>query len=103
MTDLLKYIDNITRDNSTEMVSINTGIGANLSRLVFALRIRNGMTQSELADKLNVEATVISRIEGSDKSVTIGMYEETFLALGMTYEDMHSLINLDEVDYNDNR
>ena len=95
--DLVKYGDKWIRESNLDMIPHRWGMGAKLSRLVFALRIRKGMTQTELATLLDVEPSTVYRIEGGMKDVTIGMYEETLFTLGLTYDDIDALINYESV------
>lgn len=58
-----------------------------LSQIIFAHRIRRGMTQQDLADAANVGLKTIYRAEGGSGNITNDKYEQIFFALGIDLKD----------------
>jgi len=55
--------------------------------IVFSYRIRQHLTQRQLADKSEVGVKTIHRIEGGSGGVTINTLEKVLNALGIDYKE----------------
>lgn len=58
-----------------------------LASIVFAKRIQQKLSQSQLAERLNVEEKIIHKLEGGSTFLGDAFYEKVFAALGLNYED----------------
>lgn len=67
---------------------------------VRALRERKGLTQEELAAKVNVHYSYIGDIERGEKSLTIEILERIIHALGVTLDEFFGCFNSDRVNEN---
>lgn len=75
--------------------------------LVFANRVKEGLTQQQLADKANVDVTTIHKIEGGHNSVPMTDLEKIFVILGIVPEDIRDATKdleelLKEIEQNQN-
>jgi transcriptional regulator with XRE-family HTH domain len=60
-----------------------------MGKIVFAYRIRAGLTQYELADLAGIDVKIIHRIEGgSDKDVTTRIFDKVFNILNITSKEL---------------
>ena len=67
---------------------------------VRALRERKGLTQEELAAKVNVHYSYIGDIERGEKSLTIEILERIIHALGVTLDEFFGCFSSDRVNEN---
>jgi ribosome-binding protein aMBF1 (putative translation factor) len=83
MSDLKKYIENRKKTDASFREGFDEGyeqfkIGATIRRI----RESAGLTQEELADKLNTKKTAVSRIENHAEDIKISTLERVASALG---------------------
>lgn len=55
--------------------------------IVFSYRVRNGLTQQQLADKAKVGVKTIHRIEGGSGGITDTTYEKVLHALNVDWQE----------------
>lgn len=71
--------NNITLEASIEQELINSQV----AQMIYKIRTDNGITQKELAKKINTTQSVISRLEDSDyKGHSLAMLQKICIALG---------------------
>ncbi|MBE9208742.1 helix-turn-helix transcriptional regulator [Nostoc sp. LEGE 06077] len=63
-------------------------IKLSLSRQLKQLRVKNNLTQTELANKINSSQSRVAKMEAGDTSVSLDLIIRTILALGGTREDV---------------
>lgn len=70
----------------------NSELEYQIQRQIIAQRNQRGLTQSELAQRLNTSQSVIARIENGKQNITIGNLNNIANALGckvkVTFEEM---------------
>ena len=86
-----KFHDDFVRENPWAQ-DMFWGISNKLGILVFALRVRKGITQEELAELAGVDDKVIHRAEGGSSDLTVKMYENLLMVLGLSREELNDLI-----------
>ncbi|MED3918620.1 helix-turn-helix transcriptional regulator [Priestia aryabhattai] len=87
MTDVLKWMDNMAEEHEVLKPTGNV-ISQSFSVLIFAFRLKSGLTQQELADKANVTVKTIHRAEGGSGGIVDKTYQKIFDALEITPQDM---------------
>jgi ribosome-binding protein aMBF1 (putative translation factor) len=82
-TDALKIIDRITGDDPVRRASIEREVlNSKISRLIYDLRTKAGLTQKALADRIGTKQSAISRLEDANyEGHTILMLLRIALAL----------------------
>ncbi|MHC4515026.1 MAG: helix-turn-helix transcriptional regulator [Planctomycetota bacterium] len=82
-SDALKIIDRITGDDPIRRAAIEHEIlNSKISRIVYDLRTKAGLTQKTLADLIGTKQSAISRLENADyEGHTIGMLLRIAFAL----------------------
>jgi len=82
MSDLAKYIDDRKKRDPEFASGYNSGYEEfKIGLMIKELRIKEGMTQEELARKMNTKKSVISRMENHSEDVrlsTLGKVAEVF-------------------------
>ena len=53
-----------------------------------ALRKKSGLTQQRLAEKVNRDHAVVSRIEGGSQTMSLDLFVKFCVALGAEYQDV---------------
>jgi len=88
MADLVKLTTDLIK-KSPQLDVDNFGYSALMGKIVFAYRIRRGLTQSELAVLAGLGPKTIHRIEGgSDGGVTTKTLEKVFNVLNITSKEL---------------
>lgn len=84
VNDLEKHIESIYGDNSskTRQEFESKFDEYRLGQIFKELRLQSGLTQQELAIKANMKRSAISRVETSNKNITIATMEKVAKALG---------------------
>lgn len=59
------------------------GMSEIFADIIFSYRVRNGLTQKQLADKAEVSTKTIHRIEGGSGGITDKTYDKVFEALNI--------------------
>ncbi|MBW4561124.1 MAG: helix-turn-helix domain-containing protein [Mojavia pulchra JT2-VF2] len=59
-----------------------------LSRYLKQLRVKNNLTQTDLAKKINSSQSRVAKMETGDASVSLDLIVRTILAVGGTREDV---------------
>jgi len=82
MSDLAEYIDDRKKRDPEFASGYNSGYEEfKIGLMIKELRIKEGMTQEELARKMNTKKSVISRMENHSEDVrlsTLGKVAEVF-------------------------
>lgn len=66
-SDAIKIIDKITSSNpELEALVEETSINAEVAQLIYAARIKAGLTQKQLAELVGTKQPVIARLEDAD-------------------------------------
>jgi transcriptional regulator with XRE-family HTH domain len=63
------------------------GMSEVFADIVFSYRVRNKLTQKQLADLANVAPKTIHRIEGGSGGITDTTYQKVFDALDIPFQD----------------
>ena len=78
---------NIELESAIPTLANNTDtIAEAFSDIVFSYRVRQGLTQQQLANKAEVAVKTIHRIEGGSRDITDATYEKVFKALDINEE-----------------
>lgn len=82
MSDLLKYVEKRKTKDSEFATGYESGFEEfRIGLLIKELRLKEGMTQEELADKMHTKKSVISRMENHSEDIrlsTLGKVAEVF-------------------------
>ena len=82
MSDLLKYVEKRKKNDSEFAVGYESGFEEfKIGIMIKELRLKEGMTQEELADKMHTKKSVISRMENHSEDIrlsTLGKVAEVF-------------------------
>lgn len=93
MLDLLQYCDNINimdwkthkkqlmEDPEFKKVHEATRLEFEIARAVIAARLKKGLTQKQLADKLKTRQSVISRVESANTTPSLSFLKRLAQAL----------------------
>ncbi|TDQ39259.1 helix-turn-helix transcriptional regulator [Aureibacillus halotolerans] len=87
MTDVFKLKQNLEEKYPSLKPSGNS-MALVFGKLVFAKRIRENLSQVELAKRAGVGVKTIYRIEGGNDGITTKIYDKVFLVLGINFEDV---------------
>jgi HTH-type transcriptional regulator / antitoxin HipB len=83
MSDLNKYINNRKKDDSAFAEGFEEGYeNFKIGVMLKNARLEKGITQEELAIKLNTKKTAISRIENHAEDIRLSTIEKFAKALG---------------------
>ncbi len=84
VNDLEKHIESIYGDTSSKKRQEfeNKFEEYRLGQMFKEIRLQSGLTQQELAIKANMKRSAISRVETSNKNITIATMEKVAKALG---------------------
>lgn len=80
-------------DKHPSLEPTSEGMSKGFADIVFSYRIRQKLTQQQLADKSDVGVKTIHRIEGGSGGVTINTLEKVLGALGIYYQDALDYLN----------
>ncbi len=87
MSDLQRYIQNRKIEDADFAEGFDEGYKSfKIGVLLRQLREETGMTQSEIAEKLNTNKSAISRIENHSEDVKLSTLEKFASALGKRLE-----------------
>ena len=85
---------NVELESAMPDLANNTDTMAeSFSDIAFSYRVRQGLTQQQLADKAEVDVNTIHRIEGDSGSITDITYKKVFKALDLNWKDAVSFIS----------
>jgi len=85
---------NIELESAMPALADNTDTMAeSFSDIVFSYRVRQGLTQQQLANKAEVAVKTIHRIEGGSGGITDTTYEKVFKALDLNWQDVISFVS----------
>ena len=87
MADLVKLSAELV-SKSPQLDFDVLGFSAALGKIVFAYRIREGLTQSQLAELAELGLKTIHRIEGGSSGITSTTYEKVFDVLKITLNEL---------------
>ena len=74
MSDLQKYIDNRKKQDAEFTDGYDVGYEAfKFGALIKELRLKNGMTQEDLAEKLHTRKTVVSQMENYPADIRLSV------------------------------
>ena len=92
MADLIKLGNSlVTSTSQTPQSDLDIfSLSASIGKVVFAFRIRKGLTQAELSTKADVGLKTIYRLEGGDQGIGTGTLEKVLYALEVTQEEFIS-------------
>lgn len=70
---------------------MDTSVGSKVAERILQLRLAKKMTQEQLAERADIDASVISRIErGSRSNIRLDTLEKIVTALGVDYASIFS-------------
>lgn len=81
---------NLMYDSSTEGGATMDNMMFRVAENIKSLREQSGFTQSNLAKYLNVDQSLISKIEKNERSITSDMLDKLSALFGVTTEDFQS-------------
>lgn len=87
-SNALKILEKINRSDSNlqEMVAEAT-INAQVARSIYEARIKAGLTQQQLADRIGTKQSVIARLEDADyEGHSVSMLQKIAIALNQRIE-----------------
>ena len=87
MADLVKFSAELV-SKSPQLDFDTFGFSATLGKIVFAYRIREGLTQAQLADLAGLGPKTIHRIEGGSNNITSKTYGKVFNVLKITLNEL---------------
>ncbi|WP_227763702.1 helix-turn-helix domain-containing protein [Zhaonella formicivorans] len=85
MSDLQKYIEKQLEDPEFKQAWEETELEFNIAKAIIQRRKELGLSQKDIAEKLNTKQSAISRIE-SGQNLTISMLHKLAKALNMEVE-----------------
>lgn len=77
-------------------------IGKLVGDRIKLLRLEQGLTQEDVADKAGIDASHLGRLERGERNPSLAVVEKVIYALGITFEDLFKYI-LPPNEKNDNR
>lgn len=90
--DLLKLGDEL-QERHPELKPQGDALSEVFAELVFATRIRTGLSQKQLAERAKVGVSTIHRIEGGGGGITDAIYQKVFKALGIDFSTLAETFN----------
>lgn len=82
MSDLQKHINQRLKDEAFKNTWEENKLEMEVAKQLISLRKSLGVTQSELAKRLNTKQSAISRIEKGEQNISIALLEKIAVALG---------------------
>lgn len=90
MTDLRRLGHELLREHHPDLEEHFYTDKYFLGKLVFANRIRKGLTQEELADKCNLPLKTIYKVEGASKEIDMDTYNGILEKLDVPAQEAHA-------------
>jgi ribosome-binding protein aMBF1 (putative translation factor) len=86
MDDFVRMKKRLLKNPKFKKLHAETRSEFEIARMVIRARIKRGLTQKQLADKLHTRQSVISRVEGANTTPSLSFLKRLAVALNTTLQ-----------------